>query len=682
LSIDRIGRRYNARHRRSTDGANYLTRIGDGPARDRYGGTMLGLRKRLRYRFDNWMARGIGAQILLLALVTTVLVLVTALAIVVFDVVPTSDKGVPDSFGMVVWKALMRALDAGTLAGDVAGWTFLFVMLFVTLGGIFVLSALIGIINQGFGAMIDRLRRGHSAALETGHTVILGWGPKIFTLLRELGEANANQRHACVVILADRDKVEMDATIASELGKHRMRIVTRRGSTMSPDDLHLVSLATAKSIVVLAPEHHANGDAMAAHESDTVVLKTLLALVKAAPADQLHIVAELFDEQSESVARMVVGDAAALILAAPLISRLLVQTGRQPGLSIVYTELLDFAGVEIYIQPQPALVGKTFREAVFAYDSSTLLGVVTAADDLVLAPPADRRLVDGDRLIAISEDDDTLVLDGASLAAGALAVPTAIDEAAIIDPPQRTASRPERTLVLGASRRLGRVLTELDSYVAPGSTVLVVGELEPPAEALGQLRNMQAATRVGDVTQRATLDALDVTSFDHILLLSETVNRTQEMADARTTVTLLHLRDLERRAGKKVPITSEILDIQSRELATVAEADDFIVSNTLVSLMVAQVAENPHLVQVFDELFSAGGKELYLKPVTDYVRAGELSFGVVCEAALRRGEIAIGYRIGSHARDPEVAFGIVVNPSKRAKVRLGSGDSVIVIAED
>jgi voltage-gated potassium channel Kch len=624
------------------------------------------------------MARGVGAQILLLALVTTILVLLTAFAIVAFDVVPTNDKGQPDSFGMVVWKALMRALDAGTLAGDVAGWTFLFVMLLVTLGGIFVLSALIGIINQGVSAMIERLRRGHSAVLEAGHTVILGWGPKIFTLLRELSEANANQRRACVVVLADRDKVEMDATITSELGKHRMRIVTRSGSTMSPDALHLVSLSTAKAIIVLAPEHDASGALLAAHESDTVVLKTLLAIVKAAPDDQLHIVAELFDERSESVARMVVGTTAALILAAPLISRLLVQTGRQPGLSVVYTELLDFAGAEIYVQPQPALADKTFRQAVFAYDSSTVIGLITAAGEMVLSPPSDRRLVAGDQLVAISEDDDTLVLDGAPLAPG---TPSAFDEAAILDPPQRTAATPERTLVLGASRRLGRVLTELDAYVAAGSTTLVVGESEPPIEALGQLHHMQVTTRVGDVTERATLDALDVTGFDHILVLSETASRTQEMADARTTVTLLHLRDLERRAGKKVPITSEILDIQNRELATVAEADDFIVSNTLVSLMVAQVAENAHLVQVFDELFSAGGCELYLKAATDYVRAGELPFGVLCEAALRRGELAIGYRIASRARDPAAAFGIVVNPSKRAKVKLGAGDSVSVIAE-
>src|SRR6185295_15743945 len=179
----------------------------------------------------------------------------------------------------------------------------------------------------------------------------------------ELAEANANHPGACVAVLADRDKVEMDAVIAGELAGKRMRVVTRRGSTMSPADLELTALAAAKAIIVIAPEHAADGAALAAHESDIVVLKTLLAIRKLAPGHDLHVVAEILDERTESVARMVVGAHAALILVAPLISRLLVQTGRQPGLSLVYTELLDFAGSEIYVQPQPKLVGKTFREA-------------------------------------------------------------------------------------------------------------------------------------------------------------------------------------------------------------------------------------------------------------------------------------------------------------------------------
>lgn len=631
----------------------------------------MGMRQQLRYRFDNLMSRGVGSQILLLAVVSTVLVMITAVAVVVFDVVPADDKGEADSFGRVVWKSLMHMFDAGNLGGDVAGWTFLFIMLFITIGGLFVLSALIGVLNQGFGQLVENLRRGRSAVMERGHTVILGWTPKIHTLLAELAEANANQRGACVVILSERDKVSMDAEVvdvASARGK-RLRVVTRTGNPMVPADLALVSLPTSKAVIALAPEVHPSGAPMAAHESDTVVLKSLLAIEKVAPGGNLHVVAEIYDDRTAAIARLVAGPRAGLILAAPLISRLLVQTGRQSGLSIVYSELLDFAGNEIYVVAEPALTGVAFRDAVHRYGTSSLIGVITADGKTLVPPPFDRKFVAGDRVVAISADDDTVSLDGAA---------PKLDEGVIEPPPPRAEPRPERTLVLGAGTRLTAVLAELDKYVASESETLVVAEAIPE---LPTLASMRVTPRAADITNRAVLESLDVTTFEHILVLSELTGRTQELADARTIVTLLHLRDLARLAGKKVPITSEILDIGNRELASVAEADDFIVSNTLVSLMVSQVAENPHLVRVFEELFGPEGHEIYLKPAGQYVRAGSHPFGVICEAALRRGEVAIGYRLARTANDPAAAFGVVINPSKKQPIELGAEDKVIVLAE-
>ncbi len=620
------------------------------------------------------MSRGVLAQILLLAIITGLLVLITAFAVFAFGVVPEDgDSKEPETFGVVIWKSLMHSMDAGTLGGDdTSSWTFLSIMLFVTLGGIFVLSALIGVLNNGFGQLLESLRRGRSVVIEKNHTVILGWTPKIETLLSELVEANKNVRNACVVVLANRDKVEMDSEADESTGKARLRVVTRNGNPMSTDDLELVSLATCRAVIVLAPEVNVDGSPMAAHESDTVVLKTLLALAKLQAREgnlRLHVVAEIFDPRSEVVARMVAGEDAALILATPLISRLLVQTGRQSGLSVVYTELLDFAGNEIYVRSEPRLAGSTFRDAVHRYGSSSLIGVLTLEGITLVPPPFDRIFEPGDRVIAISEDDDTLVLDGQ---------PPKVEEIQLVARRPTHAPEPDRTLVLGTGPRLATVLRELDTYVPSGSEVVVVGEIEVE---LPVLDNIKVTRTTGDLTDRNILDALDITSFDHVLALSETVGRTQEMADARTMVTLLHLRDLARIANKKVPITSEILDIGNRDLASVAEADDFIVSNTLVSLMVSQVAENPHLVRVFEELFSSEGYEIYLKPASDYVRDGHHTFGVVCEAALRRNEIAIGYRLAAQANDQRAAFGVAINPAKKQQLSLTAADKVIVLAE-
>jgi len=626
----------------------------------------MSLRQRARYRFDNLMARGVGAQILLLAVFTVVIVAITVGLMFVLEVAPKNEKGETESSAMVAWKSLMHTMDAGTLGGDSGSWTYLFVFLFATIGGLFVVSALIGVLNQGFGTLLDQLRRGRSVVVEREHTVILGWTPKIFTLLHELAEANRNKRGAAVVILADRDKVEMDGEIAEAMRGRKLRVITRRGSAMSTEDLALVSLQTSKAVIVLGSDDDS--------ASDTVVLRTLLAIQKVAADHPLHIVAEIFDEKSEPVARMVVGKRAALMLAAPLVSRLLVQTGRQSGLSVVYTELLDFGGCEIYVTKESKLAGKTFRDAVFAFGTSTLLGIFTKDGEMLLPPPFDRVLAADDLIVTISEDDDTIVLDGAG----------SVDEGAINVAPARSSRRNERTLVLGASRRLPLVLRELDSYVAPGSETIVHGEKARATLAtldLAALANMKITVEDSDVTDRDLLESLDITQFDHILLLSELNDRTQEMADARTTITLLFLRDITQRAGKRVPMTSEILEIQSRDLAAVSEADDFIVSNSLVSLMMSQLAENPHLVHVFDELFSSKGYELYVKPLSEYLDAGAATYATLCEAALRRKEIAIGYRLAKLARDPSAAYGVKVNPPKREQVRFTHDDHVIVLAE-
>ncbi|MGE0402624.1 MAG: potassium transporter TrkA [Kofleriaceae bacterium] len=631
----------------------------------------MGFRQRARYKFDNVMARGVGAQVLLLALFTLLIVAITILLVLALDVVPKDESGNRYSAAMLAWKSLMHTMDPGTLAEDSGSWAYLFVFLFATIGGLFVVSALIGVLNQGFGARLAQLRRGRSVVVEKEHTIILGWGPKVFTLLHELAEANRRKRDACVVILADRDKVEMDDEIAAAMKGQRLRVITRHGSAMSTEDLELVSLHTSKAVVVLSAE--LDGE-RTQHESDTVVLRTLLAIKKVAADHPLHIVAEIFEQRTEQVARLVAGENAALLLAAPLVSRLLVQTGRQSGLSVVYTELLDFHGCEIHVTKEPKLAGRTFRAAAHELGTSTLVGVLTAAGETLLPPPFDRQLAADDMIITISEGDDRIVLDGAG----------AVDDGMINDAPIASSRRTERTLILGASRRLPLVLRELGSYVAPGSEVIVRGEDARQLLAAvdpAMFPDMRISVDDADITDRAVLEALEITRFDHVLVLSELESRTQEMADARTTISLLHLRDIARRAGKRVPITSEILEIRSRDLVSVLEADDFIVSNSLVSLMISRLAENPHLVHVFEELFSSKGYELYVKPMTDYVTEGTTTYATVCEAAMRRNEVAVGYRLAEHARDPKAAYGVRVNPPKREKLAFGANDHLIVLAE-
>jgi len=98
--------------------------------------------------------------------------------------------------------------------------------------------------------------------------------------------------------------------------------------------------------------------------------------------------------------------------------------------------------------------------------------------------------------------------------------------------------------------------------------------------------------------------------------------------------------------------------------------------------MMCQVAENKQLFPVLSDLFDPEGAEIYLKPASDYVRLRiGMSFATVVEAARRRGEIAIGYRKASLARDASASYGVRTNPPKAERVSFDLDDKVVVVAE-
>src|SRR4030095_3377032 len=130
-----------------------------------------------------------------LFVLSLIVVFIAGAIISVAGFVQEGDTTARLSFGEATWESLMRTLDSGTMGGD-TGTGFRVVMLFVTLGGIFVVSALIGVLNNAIESQMERLRKGRSHVLETNHTLVLGWSAQIFTILNELMIANENQANA------------------------------------------------------------------------------------------------------------------------------------------------------------------------------------------------------------------------------------------------------------------------------------------------------------------------------------------------------------------------------------------------------------------------------------------------------------------------------------------------------
>ncbi len=565
----------------------------------------------------------------------------------------------------------MRTVDAGAVGGD-NGWSFRAVMLLVTVGGIFIFSALIGVLNSGLESRLDQLRKGRSTVLETDHTIIFNWSPSIFDVIGELVIANESRRRPRIVIMADRDKVEMEDEIAGKIGDLKnTRIICRSGEPTDLFDIAIVNPNAARSIIILSPE---------TDDPDSQVIKTILALVGGPErrAEPFNIAAEIRDDASAEVARVVGGNEVQLVLADDLIARVVVQSTRQPGLAAVFTELLDFDGSEIYVLDQPDLVGRTFGEGMLAYDASTLIGLCDIEGRITLNPPADLVVAAGSKAILIAEDDDGIAIT----AAGAGDAPMRGT------PEPLPAGKAERTLLIGWNRRAPMIALELSRYVGAGSLLTIAADIPKLDHAVAALELTGTALRVEarqvDGSRHAELAAIDPLGYDQILVLGYSDHIAAQAADTRTLVTLLHLRRMADAAGRSINVVSEMIDVRNRELAKVTRVEDFVVSNRLVSLMLAQASENPYLEAIFKDLLDEEGSEIRLRPAQHYVPIGEpATFDAVARAALLRGEVAIGHhRIAEQDQSGRGMGGIVINPVKSAAVTYDANDRIIVLARN
>ncbi len=622
-----------------------------------------------QYKFDNYMAKGTIALIGGLGILSAIIIAVVALVIALFKIAPEGEE--PVGFIEAAWLSLMRTLDAGTMGGD-TGWGFRIIMFVVTLGGVFIISTLIGVLTSAVEGKLDELRKGRSKVIESGHTIILGWSAQIFTIIPELAAANENLKDSCIVILGDIDKVEMEDAIRNNLeSTGKTRVVCRSGNPIDINDLRMVSPQTSKSIIVLSQEKD---------NPDAEVIKTLLAILNSPERreEPYHIVVEIRDPQNAPIVKMVGQEEVEVIMVGNLISRIIAQTCRQSGLSVIYTELLDFGGDEIYFKEEPQLVGKTMGEVLMAYDTSSVMGLMPKAGLPTLNPPMDTKVQAGDQIIVISQDDDTINLSHLS--------DLGIQPEAIADFSAQPAQA-EQNLVLGWNWRGISLIKEMDYYMPKGSSTHVVSAYPEDGEAVRtfseQLTNTTLTFSDGDTTNRQVLDALNIADYEHVILLCYSDHMGIQEADANTLMTLLHLRDISKKSGVNFSITSEMLDLRNRALAEVTQADDFIISDKIISLMLAQVSENKHLNLVLEDIFDPDGSEIYLKSASEYVRPGQsVNFYTVMDAARKRNEIAIGYRCKAYAKDASSSYGVVVNPKKSDSVTFMEGDKIIVIAEE
>jgi len=638
------------------------------------------LRQRLYYRFERFLSKG-GTSIFLslLAVFTGLFLVILGLRYLILLIWPEL-SGFPE-FADDVWITFLQMTDPGNMYQDTASPTWLKITTILSgIAGVIILSMLIAFITTALEKMLYEFRKGRGKVLESEHTLILGWNDRVVDIIRELIIANESEKYASVVILANRDKEEMDDMIAKRLpNTETTSVITTTGDYANINELQRVNIQNAKSVILLAQcsESESLDEKVS---SDVQAIKSIMAMIACqGGTNELPIIAEIFSDEKRELISFFNDDNIIAIDSWDIMGKLLVQTSLTSGLEMVYNEMLSFDGCEVYFA-EGAWEGTLWGQIAYHFKDGIPLGYYNEDDGLVLRPDPERKMLAEDQVIILAEDDSTINFE-----TSAFVQPKTLE---LSDKRLEQASK--RILILGWHDVARIFIREANDYLADGSVIDLV--FNNPDELLEknveELRNEFPGFTIrlidANPLRLENLSELNPYSYENVIILSQDMDEhSADKIDSDTLIILLLMRNL-RQGGEDTHIITQVLNSENQEIITQTDVDDFIISNKLITMILAQLSEEPMIKLLYDDLFSEEGSEIYVKPANLYFTSfpQKVSFADIMGIANLREEICLGIRKGDLSKDSSANFGVRLNLPKDETVTIEEHDFLVVLSED
>ncbi|MBN2533126.1 MAG: hypothetical protein JXB88_09545 [Spirochaetales bacterium] len=638
--------------------------------------------EKLRYCFDNFMSKGgFSVFMALLFLFFGAIVIISALRFLANIILPQENmKELFDQW----WLSFLQIADGGSIAED-SGSNYIhrIVGIIALFLGLVLFSSLVAFITSQFEQLLTNLRKGKSNVIEKHHTLILGFGDRVLEIIRELIIANESERREAVVVLAEKEKDEMDDFFHDRVENPKTtRIITRSGSTSSLQLLRRVGISSARSVIIL---NDMPTDALYSEKAiaDARVLKTILAVISCTGEENLpSIVAELHLRNKQQLARNI-SDKISIIDEHSILAKLMVQTSRVSGLAQVYDHLVGFEGNEFYFyRPPGGFPGISYGDLMFHFHTCSVLGIRTGDRRIIINPAKERAVQKDDQVILLAEDDSAIKFSKQKYK-------TTVRSVRPAGPRPQTI---EKQLIVGWSQKTSAIIDEYSNYLTKGSGIdLMVPEIDDPTRrnfSMIQKKHPDIKMRLfkAKIDSPGIMEKLKPGQYNNVIILAGD-GGVAELNDSETIAKLLEFRHYFKKArvnAENTQLITEVADSDNIEVIQEAGVRDFLISNQFVSKIYAQVSENPDVLAIYEDLFREEGCEVYLKPVHLFLSPvpPKISFGNLCAAALLRNESSIGVRILGEEKNRENNYGIYINPPKNEVFSLQEDDCLITIAED
>ncbi len=574
------------------------------------------LKDRFGYWFDNRMAKGS------LTLIKILIVVSVILAVIIAGVIILCGFNEEGEVASVFWNSIATVINAWMPYYEEGSIGYLILMSVTAIAGVLFTSVLIGIITSAIEERIGDLKRGNSRVLETGHIVLLGFYPGEYTLLRQLILA-ADEDPVCILVAEDTEREEMEQEISENLDVPKnVRIVCRTVDITDPASLVKCSLETSASVIVNPTD-------------DMKTLKTILAvnaLLEEKGAKNVRVSAILSNDGFLFPATLAKDNNISTFHTKVIIAKMIAHSCTQTGLSETFREVFDFDGCEFYFCDVPGTAGVTFGELAARLDSGVPAGVYRDGKTTV-NPPSDFVIKETDRILVFTNEDDP---EDLTLKAGGSVKDDATETKL---PPEE----PTDTLIFGYNETLPVIMNELPENVtnvrlsAPNLT----NEQRARIERVAENREYKLTYADADPKSEAEIRGI-ACEASHILILND-YEKDPDEADMEAIFLFLNLREIRKNSNLGYNITVELQKENAHKLVSGGEHTDFIVSSSMSSLILAQLAESPELIDMFREILSNTGNELYLKNAAALGAVGTYTAAQLRHMLVCRGYVMLGY---------------------------------------
>lgn len=529
-----------------------------------------------------------------------------------------SEKGEAAS---VFWNSIATIINADMPLFEDGSPGYLILISVVAIAGVLFTSVLIGIITSAIEEKINNLKRGNSLVLEKDHIVVLGFYPGEYTLLRQLILAVAG-KPACVVIAEDMDREEMEQNIADNLDVPKnFRIVCRTADITDPAALEKCSVETCKTIIVSPTD-------------DMRTIKAVLAvsaLLDEKGVPEICVNAIISKNEYRFPPSIAEANNISTLQTNSILAKMIAHSCTQTGLSETFREIFNYEGSEFYLVHLSGIDGLSFDELMVRTNEATPVGIYREGK-IILNPDPECIIQATDNILVFSEEKDSARL-----------LESPVEPRENIRVKMVNAEDSAATVIIGRNETLPIILHELPENV---SHVYLVGQKptmqeQEELEEVASRRNLTINYYQGNPHSEKVLLNL-AKMAEHIVILNDH-DRDAEDADMEAIFMLMNLRDIRKRFNLSFNITVEMQREHNQKLVGRGDHTDFLVDSSMSSLILAQLAESPELIDVFKEILSNEGNELYLKNVGMLQLSGTYSISSLRHIMLKEGFILLGY---------------------------------------